>query len=183
MRGLIKMMAPLKRGLQQMLRIGSLLKVNDAQPLQLVQVETLSGEIIEVPRIQDYGITSVPMPGAKGVMAAVGGKTNSYVCIKMDDRRYRLVGLKKGEVCLYDYQGQYVHLKQGGMMDLLALNQITAKVPLFRVEGDLVATGEIIDRVDTTGQSMANMRNTYNNHDHDGDSGGITSKPRQGMSS
>ena len=67
-------------------------------------------------------------------------------------------------------------------MDLLALNQITAKVPLFRVEGDLVATGEIIDRVDSTGQSMASMRTTYNDHDHDGDSGGLTSTHRQGLS-
>ncbi|WP_273152855.1 phage baseplate assembly protein V [Methylophaga thiooxydans] len=181
MRRLQKLLSPLKRGLQQMLRAGTLLKVNDSPPIQMVQIETLSGEVIEVPRIQDYGITSVPLPGAKGVVAAIGGKTNGYVCIKMDDKRYRQVNLKPGEVALYDNQGQLVHLKQGGLMELIANTQITAKVPVFRIEGQLNVTGDIIDHVDSDGLTMASMRSTYNGHNHDGDSGGTTSNPNQSM--
>ena len=181
MRGLQKLLAPFKRGLQQMVRVANVIKVNDASPIQMIQVETLSGEIIEVPRIQDYGITSVPLPGAKGVAVAVGGNTNGYVCIKADDKNHRLVGLKAGEVAIYDHQGQMVYLKENGSMHIVSLTQITATVPLFRIEGNLDVTGEIKDRADTTGQSMSGMRTAYNDHDHDGDSGGITGTPNQGM--
>jgi len=178
-----KLLTPFKRRIQQMLRVGTLNRVNDAQPIQLVQLELLTGEVVDVPRIQDYGITSVPLPGAKGVVAAIGGKSNGYVCIKMDDKRYRQVSLKAGEVALYDHQGQLIHLKEGGEIDLIALNKVTAKVPLFRIEGNLDVTGEITDRIDANGQSMSGMRAAYNDHDHSGDSGGITGKPNQGMTS
>lgn len=181
MRAVFKLLAPFKRGLQQMVRVANVIKVNDASPIQMIQVETLSGEIIEVPRIQDYGITSVPLPGSKGVVVAVGGNTNGYVCIKADDKNHRLVGLKAGEVALYDNQGQMVYLQQNGKMNIIANTQVTAKVPLFRIEGNLAVTGEITDRVDTGGQSMSGMRSTYNGHNHSGDSGGTTGKPNQGM--
>lgn len=183
MRKLQRVLSPLRRGLQQVVRVCTLNRVNDADSIQTVQVETLSGEVVEVPRIQDYGITSVPLPGAKGVVVAIGGKTNGYVCIKMDDKRYRQVNLKPGEVALYDNQGQLVHLKQGGLMDLIANTKITAKVPLFRIEGKLDVTGDITDNVDTTGQSMAGMRSTFNGHNHPGDSGGTTGTPNQEMGS
>ena len=181
MRDLIKLLAPLKRGIQQMARAAHVLKVNDDSTIQMIQVETLSGEIIDVPRIQDYGITSVPLPGAKGVVVAVGGNTNGYVAIKVDDKRHRLVGLKEGEVALYDTQGQIVHLAENGKMHLIANEQVTVKAPKCRVEGDLEVTGEIIDHVDTDGRSMASMRTVYNGHNHDGDSGGTTGTPNQGM--
>lgn len=181
MRRLQKLSAPFKRGLQQLVRAANVIKVNDASPIQTIQVETLSGEVIEVPRIQDYGITSVPLPGAKGVVVAVGGNTNGYVCIKADDKNHRLVGLKAGEVALYDNQGQMVYLKQNGQMHIVANTQVTATVPLFRIEGNLEVTGEVTDRVDTDNVSMASMRSTYNGHTHTGDSGGSTSQPNQGM--
>tara|TARA_R110002050_G_scaffold269917_1_gene412411 strand:- start:34872 stop:35420 length:549 start_codon:yes stop_codon:yes gene_type:complete len=182
MRNILKLMSPLRRGLQQMVRVANVIKVNDASPIQMIQVETLSGEIIEVPRIQDYGITSVPLPGSKGVVVAVGGNTNGYVCIKADDKSYRLVGLKAGEVALYDNQGQMVYLQENGQMRIVANTQVTATVPLFRIEGNLDVTGEITDRVDIDGLSMASMRTTYNGHTHPGDSGGTTGTPNQGMS-
>ena len=64
----------------------------------------------------------------------------------------------------------------------MANTQVTATVPLFRIEGNLDVTGEITDRVDIDGLSMASMRTTYNGHTHPGDSGGTTGTPNQGMS-
>lgn len=170
MRQMHRLLSPLRRGLQQVVRVCTLNRVNDAAEIQTVQVETLSGEVIEVPRIQDYGITSVPLPGAKGVVVAIGGKTNGYVCIKMDDKRYRQVNLKPGEVALYDNQGQLVHLKEGGQMDLIANTQITAKVPSFRIEGDLAVTGDVVADADSSAVSLTT-------HTHPGDSGGNTGAP------
>lgn len=181
MRALTKLLAPLYRGIKQSVRAVKLIRVNDAKSIQMIQVETLSGEIIEVPRIQDYGITSVPLPGAKGVVAAIGGNTNGYVVIKMDDKNHRLLGLKAGEVALYDHQGQMVYLKENGHIHVIANTQLTITSPLTRIEGDLVVTGDITDHIDTGGQSMSGMRSTYNAHTHPGDSGGTTGSPNQGM--
>lgn len=182
MRALLKTLAPLRRGIAQLLRVGRLIRVNDAKTIQMVQLETLSGEVIEVPRIQDYGLTSVPLQEAKGVVAAIGGKTNGYVVIKMDDHRYRLVNLEPGEVALYDDQGQFIHLKRDGHIHAKANTQLTVTAPLTVFEGEIKATGEITDRINTGGLSMQGMRTTYNGHNHSGDSGGSTGTPNQDMS-
>lgn len=182
MRGLLKTLSPLRRGLMQLLRVATLTRVNDAKTIQMVQLETLSGEVIEVPRIQDYGLTSVPLQEAKGVVAAIGGNTNGYVVIKMDDHRYRLVNLEPGEVALYDDQGQFVHLKRNGHMHAKALTKLTVDSPLTVFTGDVQALGEITDRLNTGGISMHDMRTTYDGHNHPGDSGGNTGTPNQEMS-
>lgn len=147
----------------------------------MVQIETLSGEVIEVPRIQNFGHSSVPLKGAKGVVGAMGGKTNGYLCITMDDANHRVKGLKDGESITYDAYGQYTHFKKNGEIEQKANNQVTVIVPKYRIEGDLEVTGDITDNVDTTGQSMAGMRSTYNGHNHPGDSGGTTDTPNQEM--
>jgi phage baseplate assembly protein V len=177
-----KLLAPLKRGLQQMLRVSTLIKVDDTASIQMVQIETLSGEIIEVPRIQNFGHSSVPLKGAKGVVAAIGGKTNGYVCVAMDDVNTRVTGLKDGESISYDAFGQYMHFKEDGRIEQKANNEVTVIVPKYRIEGDLEVTGEILDRADTNTKTMSDMRSIYDDHDHTGDSGGTTSKPNQVMS-
>ena len=45
----------------------------------------------------------------------------------------------------------------------------------------LEVTGEIKDRCDGDGKTMEEMRETYNQHTHPGDSGGTTGTPNQGM--
>lgn len=181
MRALNKVLAPLQRKVMQLFRAATVLRVNDKSGIQMVQVETMLGEIIEVPRIQDFGFTSNPVKSAKAVVAAMGANTNGYVVLKVDDGRYRMTELKPGEAAMYDSQGQFIHLKEGGIIEITGLTQLVAKVPNFRVEGNLDVTGEVTDQVDTGGLSMSGMRGTYNDHDHDGDSGGSTSTPNQEM--
>jgi phage gp45-like len=141
----------------------------------------LSGEVVEVPRIQDFGFSSVPLKNAKAVVGAVGGKTNGYVCIKMDDKNVRAKGLKPGESIQYDAFGQYTHFKANGTIEQKANNEYKVIVPKMRVEGDLEVTGEIKDRCDQQNRTMADMRDVYDDHDHQGDSGGTTSQPNQRM--
>lgn len=98
------------------------------------------------------------------------------------DRRYRLQGLKTGEVALYDDIGQCVHLTRGGILIKGAgLPMVITDTPKLRVEAPIECTGDITDNAESGGSSMAAMRAVYNNHDHPGDSGGTTSKPNQGM--
>lgn len=50
-------------------------------------------------------MTSVPHAGAECVTLSVGGNTDHPVVINVDDRRYRMRGLKTGEMAIYDDQG------------------------------------------------------------------------------
>ena len=61
-------------------------------------------------------MTSVPHAGAECVTLSVGGNTDHPVVINVDDRRYRMRGLKTGEMAIYDDQGMSVHLTRGGIV-------------------------------------------------------------------
>ena len=91
---------------------------SDGLKMQAVQVGVLADETIDdVERVQNYGFTSVPLPGAEGIMLFLGGDRAHGVVIAMDDRSYRLKGLKGGEVALYTDEGDSIVLKRGHIME------------------------------------------------------------------
>lgn len=106
---LASLLKPIRRRLQVMVNRAVLKLVDDAGNLQALQIAILADELADdVERVQEYGFTSVPHPGAEGVALAVGGLRDHTIVIATDDRRYRLKGLAGGEVALYDDQGQTV---------------------------------------------------------------------------
>lgn len=156
--------------------------VNDGPKLQAVQISLLADEVKgNVERFQQYGFTGVPHEGAEAIALFLGGSRSHGVTIAVDDRRYRLKGLEKGEVALYDDLGQKVHLTRNGIEITAPLVTVKAANGM-RVEAPtLECTGEIVDLCDGDGISMSQMRGTYNGHDHAGDSGGTTGKTNQEM--
>ncbi|KQC05525.1 MAG: hypothetical protein APR55_05755 [Methanolinea sp. SDB] len=70
---------------------------------------------------QHYGFTSRPRSGAEGVCLKQG---NVVFMIASDDRRYR-VQVEEGEVCLYDDQGQAIHLKRGKTVHVYGCDHVT----------------------------------------------------------
>lgn len=60
-------------------------------------------------------------PAAEGICLYVGGQRNHPVCIAMDDRRHRPMGLKPGENAQYDDLGQMTLLRRTGLF-LLSLD-------------------------------------------------------------
>ena len=91
----------LRRRVMLMIGRAVLTVVNDATPLQTVQVVGLPDEIIDgAERFQMYGITSHPLPGADALVLAVGG-IRQHPVILIDDRRHRVKELAEGEVCIY----------------------------------------------------------------------------------
>ncbi|WP_431477838.1 phage baseplate assembly protein domain-containing protein [Massilia eburnea] len=66
---------------------------------------------------RNTGFTSVPKPGAEGVVVFVGGNRDHGLVIAVEDRRFRLKGLASGEVAIYDDQGQKVHLTRAAYRD------------------------------------------------------------------
>lgn len=147
-------------------------RVDDSGGLQIVQVAIQAGVTRDsAERFQQYGLTSVPYPDAECVTVSVGGNTDHQIVINVDDRRYRLRGMKTGEAALYDDLGQTVHLTRDGMVirgaGLPMLLTETTKITLdsdvhvtggLTVEGDTDLQG---DRVDHQG------RNIGRQHQHD----------------
>lgn len=150
--------------------------ISDSTAIQTAQARLLADEVQDdVERVQEYGFTSVPQPGAEAVIAFVGGNRDHGLIIAVDDRRYRLKGLAGGEVALYDDLGQKVHLTRSGIV--INAPQVSMSGDLL-VAGSIVAQGDISDHGD---KSMAGMRTVFNNHTHTDPQGGNTGTPLASM--
>jgi len=163
--------------------------VNDGTKMQTLQVELLKREIRDnIERVQNYGFTSHPHPGAEGVVVFVGGNRDLGLCVAVEDRRYRLVGLQQGEVAIYTDEGDNIVLKRGNVIEV---NTTTFRVnaselcefntPLATFSGDVQADADILDNANSGGRSMSGMREVYNGHTHSDPQGGNVSTPNQDM--
>ncbi len=111
MNALNRLLNPIKRQLRLSVSRCVVALINDAAKLQELQVTLLADEAMDKrEHFQHYGFTSAPHPGAEGIMLSVNGQRSQGVVINVDDRRYRLKALKKGEVALYDDQGQKIEI-------------------------------------------------------------------------
>ncbi|MBM3114998.1 phage baseplate assembly protein V [Jeongeupia naejangsanensis] len=172
--------------------------VNDAGGLQLLQVSALADETRDdVERAQNYGLTSVPLPGATVVMVAVAGSRDHLVATAVDDPRYRPTGLKAGEVCVYTNEGDRIHLQNGRLVEistktlrinadtLIELNtdKLQINAPLTNSSGQLKTAGDITDTAGSNGRTVAGMRAQYNSHTHGGvqTGPGSSGTPNKGM--
>lgn len=149
--------------------------VDDSSKMQTLQIGALRREIRDnVERFQNYGFTSKPHVGAEHVTLFWGGNRDHGLCIAVDDRRYRLLGLQNGEVAIYTDEGDKVHLKRNREIEVSTLQltiNATEKVeintalfevnaPLATFSGDAEAAGNVSDM----NGSMQEMRDTYNEH-------------------
>lgn len=121
--------------------------IGDAGPIQTAQAKLLADETHDdMERVQEYGFTSVPLPGAEGVVVFVGGNRDHGLIIATDDRRYRLKGLQGGEVALYtdedkaaaDHRivfkrGKEIHLVAGASSIVMTPTGITITTPALDI--------------------------------------------------
>jgi phage gp45-like len=111
---------------------------NDNPMMQELHLDGMNSESRNaVERVQSFGFTSTPLPrdqggdqqggqssgtggdgaqdkgpAAEGICLYVGGQRNHPVCIGIDDRRHRPMGLKAGENAQYDDIGQMTLLRR-----------------------------------------------------------------------
>lgn len=139
-----KLLDPLRRRVRLMISRAVLSAISDGAGIQLVQVKLLEGEVRDgVERFQNYGFTSVPLPGAEGIMACVSGNRDHGVILAMDDRRYRIKGLQAGEAAMYTHKDKELHkhriiFKNDGSIEVLAKNITVKATETARIEGDIV---------------------------------------------
>lgn len=184
MKAVKRLMEPLQRRVMLMVTKAIAKLIDDAGGLQRLQVTLLASETRDnVPRFQEYGFSGHPLPGASAIVVSISGHRDQPIIIALDDPRHRPRGLMQGEVIVYDDLGQSVHLTRDGIIVNGAGKPITLKdTPKVRAETPLFeCTGEIKDLCDEGGVTMSGMRSVYDDHDHDGDSGGQTSSANQKM--
>lgn len=135
-----RMIGPLRARVQMMLARAVVQLVADDKGIQALQLSALADELIEgAERMQDYGFTSVPHPGAEAVVAFPGGLRSHGLVIAVGDRRYRLKGLQAGEVAVYDDQGQQIVLKRDRMRIVSPL-KIEIEAPEVLVTAETTVT-------------------------------------------
>jgi len=170
-----KLLKPLSNRVMLMVARGVLKLSNDSGGLQTAQVSLLEDELRDkVERVQDYGFTSNPLPGAEAITLFVGGNRDHGLIIKVDDRRYRLNGLKGGEVAIYTDEGDSIHLKRDNEIefttkkliinaedevtintksfDVFASESAAISAPLFGLYADAIDAGS-----STGGETSANI--------------------------
>lgn len=176
-----QMMAPVRRAVQNMVSRAVLRLVNDAGGIQAVQIGLLRGETRDnAERFQDFGFSSTPLPGAECVVVFVGGNRDHPLVVKVDDRRYRLKA-NAGGATMYDAEGNYIHIKNDGTIEINSSTRVDITSPLVRMTGDLEVVGDITDRVDDNPSTVHGMRETYNIHTHSENNSGDTEPPTQPM--
>lgn len=145
--------------------------VDDTLPIQVVQIDVLAGETRSgVERIQQYGFTSVPLSGCKAVSLFVGGDRSSGIIVACDDNRFRLKGLNPGEVALYTNEGDYLHFKNGRLLEITAQNGVTVNSSggaVINAPSVTVPSGDVV----ASGISLVH-------HTHPGCQGGSTGQPQ-----
>lgn len=120
------------RRVQMMIARGTLAAVDDETTLQSLQIELLADETHDgVEHFQNYGFAAHPhTDGAEIVAIAPGGLRGHALVIAVANRQYRMKGMERGEVAIYDDQGQHVLLGRDGIV-------VHGKKLAFESEGDV----------------------------------------------
>lgn len=123
---------------------------NSASKLQSLQLRLLAGEVKDqVEHLEPYGFTACPHDGAEALAGFIGGDRSHGVVIVVSDRRYRLVGMKPGEVAIYTDEGDKVHFKRGHIIDIetqtlniKATTGVNFDTPKITQTGSIVSEGD-----------------------------------------
>ncbi len=110
------MLEKIYHGLMNFLGVGRGIVVSDDGDAQTVQVSFNQIETKDnVPRYTDYGFQSSPPDGHNALVLFFGGNKSNGVVVATNHPKSRKRGLKKGEVCISDDQGQYLIISRDGI--------------------------------------------------------------------
>lgn len=106
-----------------------------------VQVKVLDGETLDnIDRVEPYGFSYRPKKGSRAHLFFPSGDRSYGVALVIGDKRYQM-DLQEGEVALHDDEGNHVHLKRGGVIEVKAATKVIADTPVFETTGDAVIGG------------------------------------------
>lgn len=146
--------------------------LNDGGPSQRLQLRFTDAWVQDdVPRVAEYGFSSVPPAGADVVAVCLGGDPTAAIVIATQHQAYRLKALATGEVAISDDKGQRVYLSAAGIV----IDSGTLPVQI-NAGGGLTINGN----VSITGTVSANGHRIDDTHKHTGVTagGGISGVPQ-----
>ncbi|EGJ49056.1 phage baseplate assembly protein V [Desulfocurvibacter africanus] len=153
MRALGKLLGPIKRRISLMVTRAVVSLVDSEQAMQLLQIKGLADELLDdCEHFEAYGFTSNPHPGAEGVALAAGGNRSHCIVVCVGDRRYRLKGLKSGEVAIYTDEGDSVHFQRGRKIKVTGGEEVSVATKRLTAEASAsasVVSPEIVATCDT----------------------------------
>lgn len=136
MNHLVRLLAPLRAKITGMVARAVVRAVRDSTRLQELELEVFSRErILRAERFQQYGLTSVPHPGAECVVVFAQGNRDHPLVVAVEDRGDRPTGLAAGEVMVYARGGARVHLKADGSLRLTSPVRVELEAPEVSAEG------------------------------------------------
>ena len=107
---------PVKNRLANSIARAVIERIDDTKKMQLVQLGVLDGEPVDDgERFQNYGFSSIPLPGAEAVVVFPDGERGHPLVIGVDDRRHRPTGGTAGEVVMYTDEGDEIRLGRGNI--------------------------------------------------------------------
>jgi len=110
-----KVVEPLKRRILLSISRAVVKSVTDSGGMQVVKLSLMADEVKDgVERFQRYGFTSNPPAGSEAVVVFVSGDREHGVVVAENHRASRKKGLAEGESALYNSEGSFIHLKNGG---------------------------------------------------------------------
>lgn len=170
---------------------GRVTAIDDSGTVQKVQAQLNGFETRDgTPRIAEFGFTSNPPANSDVVFLFLAGNRTSGIAIATNHQPSRPTGLQPGEVQVYDLWGKSIYFTENNGIVIDAKNtditinnaqtvtvnastEVVLNTPKLQVNGDIVATGDITDKV----RSMAADRAIYNQHTNG--SGTTTPTPQQ----
>lgn len=173
-RTISRIIDPLKRRVSLMVGRAILsAAADDSLTLQTLQLDVLSDETLsDLERFQNYGFTGVPFKGAEAVVVFAQGNRDHGLVIAVDDRRYRLKGLQNGEVAMYTDEGDKIHIKRGGIIEIDCSQANVNASSSVKLNSPSVELGESAVEAVIKGNTFQDL---FNAHTHS--VVGITSTP------
>ncbi|CNJ55020.1 phage baseplate assembly protein V [Yersinia rohdei] len=171
-----RMFTGLQRGLSNMVVRAVVRHLNSSSKNQMLQIQMISDELKDnIEHLEPYGFTSAAHIGAEAFAAFPDGDRSHGVVLVVADRRYRIKGLKSGEVAIYSDEGDSIILKRGNTIEVNtkqyivnAEEKVVFNTPLVEAAGEIKAVGNIESEADIKDKigTMAAIRALYNKHNH-----------------
>lgn len=118
-----------------------------------IQVRVLDEEpLSNIERVEPYGFSYRPHPGCQAYLVFPHGNRSYGVALVIGDKQYQM-DLQDGEVAIHDDQGNHVHIKRGGVIEVKASSKVLADTPLFETTQDAKVGGNLL----VVGQTTSNQ--------------------------
>jgi phage baseplate assembly protein V len=175
------------RRIQMLAGRGRVTQVDDSGPVQRLQVQASALELADKrARVQEFGLTSNPPIGSDAALMALTGDRTAVMVVGTNHQGSRPRNLAPGETKLYSEDGKYVYLTASGGIVVDAKGQDVvvnnARDVTWNLSGKLTivapggidlqtpmvkSTGDMQDNYESNDKTMKEMREIYDEHDHD----------------